>query len=902
MDHLIPTTQRSTNRTTPTTTTKKRCTVPPKKPTRHAKSQTYATKQQPTRTNTTTKYKQQNNRKTLPIIEQHPAVKTAALSLPKRHRTLHSTQPTSQKPTNKTQHAHKVIPATVPVKEDIGKYGLMWPRGLAASHPAAKMLEEFSTAGCPVDTGTNWTEEQIIAAIKRGPHISAKEPEAAAYLHKETEEKLQGGYLTKVKWGDIKGSHPPNLKISPVAMIPHKSRSYRCILDLSFQLKVNKKKISSVNLGTVIKAPQKSMAHLGMVVKRLIFLLANNYDVQKPFFFSKCDIKDGFWRMVVSLIDAWNFAYVLPPTAATTSIDNMEIVIPHALQMGWAESPPLFCTAKETGRDTIQRFYNNFHSLPSHPLEHHLLQETLQMAPQLSPPSTATSIEVYVDDFITCTNNLAQDHLKHLARSMLHGIHCIFPPPSVTGHSGEDPIAMKKLLQLEGMFQPIKEVLGWEFNGLDFTITLPQKKRDKIISRLEMILQHRTSLHKPLEKLQGNLVHAALGLPAGKGLLSPLYAAVAKKKQSTKISGDLKQCLKDWKYLIKQIGARPTSVLELVPRTPHYVGYVDASKSAAGGVWVSGELPLQNYIVWRLEWPKDIQDAVVSNNNKKGHISINDLEMAGTLLAWLVFEKTCPTPLKYCHTGLFCDNNSTVHWIHKSSTTTSKIAGHLLRALALRRHIHQTAPMQVIHIAGEDNRMADVASCSFKDSKFTMSHKPFIDVFSSIFPLQTSCWIEYTLPKRTISKVTSCLRGKPFTMAWWTTTTKPDRNTGNTGNTTPAASRWTHTYQHAQKSNKLSSSQHSLRGSGQATTAKEILSEFHPLQKLWQPSPRPSNWLENHPLSTNQKKHTKHQWHGSLRATEEKTRHQHHNLPSQYVCQKNAKMQETGPTTPSNKL
>ena len=198
-------------------------------------------------------------------------------------------------------------------------------------------------------------------------------------------------------------------------MIPHKSRSYRCILDLSFQLKVNKKKISSVNLGTTLKVPQKSMAHLGMVIKRLILLMADNYDTNLPFMFSKCDIKDGFWRMVVSRLDAWNFAYVLPPTKQKSELNDMEVVIPHGLQMGWSESPPFFCAATETSRDTIEKFYTDFQHLPPHALEHHLLTEALHTTPTTIPPSTATSIEVYVDDFISCTNNLSQQHLTHLA-------------------------------------------------------------------------------------------------------------------------------------------------------------------------------------------------------------------------------------------------------------------------------------------------------------------------------------------------------------------------------------------------------------------------------------------------------------------------------------------------------
>ena len=266
-------------------------------------------------------------------------------------------------------------------------------------------------------------------------------------------------------WGEIRANHPKNLKISPVAMIPHKSRSYRCILDLSFQLKVNNKRISSVNLATVLQAPKKSMAHLGMVIRRLIYMLADNYNTKYLFVFAKCDIKDGFWRMVVNMLDTWNFAYVLPAATPIKSIDNIEIVVPHALQMGWAESPPFFCAATETGPDVIEVFYNKDNTLPPHPLEQHLLQELLSHPVVTEPPQTKTAIEVYVDDFISCTNNTTIDNLTHLARSMLHGINCLFPPPSVTGHSGEDPIAQKKLQQLEGMFQYKKEVLGWDFDG-----------------------------------------------------------------------------------------------------------------------------------------------------------------------------------------------------------------------------------------------------------------------------------------------------------------------------------------------------------------------------------------------------------------------------------------------------
>ena len=70
-------------------------------------------------------------------------------------------------------------------------------------------------------------------------------------------------------------------------------------------------------------------------------------------------------------------------------------------------------------------------------------------------------------------------------------------------------------------------------------------------------------------------------------------------------------------------------------------------------------------------------------------------------------------------------------------------------------------------------------------------------------------------------------------------------NIGNTGVTIPKPSHSLHTTQNAQTPNSSSSSQPLLQGSGQVTTAEEILSEFQQLRKHWQPSQRPLNWLEN---------------------------------------------------------
>ena len=130
----------------------------------------------------------------------------------------------------------KKLPAA---KEGPKKWkGQMCPQGLALHHPAAETLLEYATGGCPANTGRPWTYEEMEEAVQRGPHRSALEPDAIAQLREELKEKVAAGQAEVVEWDDIKHDPPEQLKISPLAMIPHKSRKYRAILDLSFKLRL----------------------------------------------------------------------------------------------------------------------------------------------------------------------------------------------------------------------------------------------------------------------------------------------------------------------------------------------------------------------------------------------------------------------------------------------------------------------------------------------------------------------------------------------------------------------------------------------------------------------------------------------------------------------------------------
>ena len=119
-------------------------------------------------------------------------------------------------------------------------------------------------------------------------------------------------------------------------MIPHKSRDYWTILDLSFKLKINDTTMPSINEGTVQTTPQDSMRESGRVTERMVSLMDASPTGSSDFLFSKLDIKDGFWRVKIDENDAYHFCYVLPPedSKEIMDINKVTIIIPGSLQMG----------------------------------------------------------------------------------------------------------------------------------------------------------------------------------------------------------------------------------------------------------------------------------------------------------------------------------------------------------------------------------------------------------------------------------------------------------------------------------------------------------------------------------------------------------------------------------------
>ena len=126
-------------------------------------------------------------------------------------------------------------------------------------------------------------------------HLLPQSTVAATLCCNEALKRVKDGCAKLIKWDNIKHNPPVNLKILPLAAIPHKSREFRMILDLSYNIKVNNTKLQSVNKTSNKElAPQHAIFELGNLILRIVWALAT-VDPTILFLFTKVDLKDGYW-------------------------------------------------------------------------------------------------------------------------------------------------------------------------------------------------------------------------------------------------------------------------------------------------------------------------------------------------------------------------------------------------------------------------------------------------------------------------------------------------------------------------------------------------------------------------------------------------------------------------------
>ena len=779
---------------------------------------------------------------------------------------------------------------------------LMQPQDVARAHAFGPTLEEYSVKGVPVDCGENWSRETIEAAIERGPHQSALTPEALELFQEDVVNyQVKAGFCKIVKWDDIKDDLPPQLKISPVAAVPQVGRRPRIILDLSFGVRMGSEIIQqAVNATTATTSHPAALDFLGSSMPRILDFLAHAPS-EYPVYLSKYDISDGFWRMVVAAGAEWNFAYVLPqePGKPIKLVVPSALQMGWKESPGYFCSASE--TARDVAEE-FAGFNGRMHDLPMHKFEKLIrmpastatggvslnnentlagdgarntdntladdgapnADKGLDGAGTLKPgldgagtltaatesastsdksPSLRdrvvpwTALEVFVDDFIAMTQDV--DRIPHLTRSILQGIEQVFPDPSVTGHvNGKHPLSEKKILNGDADWLFIKEVLGWLIDGEHRTVILPESKASAYTMELRKLLRKKKIPLARFRKIVGKLRFAALCLPAGRALMTPLNMALRGEPRfiGSGKKSEVHESLGDWLKLIESLASRPTSVHELRAKVIDFYGYCDACNTGVGGVWLPLHSPLDAF-VWRFKWPKDIAQKLSTYDG----LSISEAEGAGVLLQQMVLESEVED-LQHKKALPFCDNTPAVSWVTRMASRQNRIGGRLAKGMAMRARSREMCLPEAFSIEGDKNAMADCASRSFNaDSGYLFDDDQLLTHFNANFPLpQNRSWRIVTPRPEDISKVLSTLRGERLTMAQWTS--QGERNTGKTGAASPAVGMSLPTLTDAPSNSKQPSLPRLLTGSGKESLDEATRSLLSRLTEQSVPLGRPSSW------------------------------------------------------------
>jgi hypothetical protein len=604
--------------------------------------------------------------------------------------------------------------------------------------------------------------------MARGSHKSATE--YIDFLNEEMTDMVNKQYWVVLPYKHVR--HLPNLRISPLGVVPQRNRRPRTIVDYTF---------SGVNPEAKRLAHREAMQY-GHALERLLHRILHADAEHGPVYMIKIDLSDGFYRVPLRPADIPTLGVAYPSLPGAEKLVAFPLVLP----MGWTESAPFFCTATETATDLANAWMTDGWDPPLHPLESAASTPAVPAVPDerpvmvLPPPARTTKLrqqvlppasthhkrrkgkrqplayaDVFVDDEIMLGQG-SPAKLNRLRRIMLHCNDMVFRPNDDSDDLAgrKEPVSVSKLQKGDASWATYKILLGWVVDSLRKTIELPPHRRDRLLEILQAARGRKRIGLQDCHRLLGELRSMVLGIPGGRGLFSQLQLALRQVQGSrVKLHREARHQIEDFWVLAQDLASRPTRIAELLPTDPAFVGACDAAKSGLGGVWLPPKIPSEHTpshppLLWRWPVPDRLQALLISEANPKGTITNSDLELAGTLAQEDILVHSVDCREKTIAT--MCDNTPAVAWRRKGSVTTPGPASYLLREACLQQRRHRHVSL-VSYIPGPINAMADDAS-----RRFDLTDMELLAHFEKLYP-QDEPWQMRRLTPDIISRLTSAL-------------------------------------------------------------------------------------------------------------------------------------------------
>ena len=513
---------------------------------------------------------------------------------------------------------------------------------------------------------------------------------------------------------------------------------------------------------------------------------------------AKIDIADGFYRVWIQIGDVPKLGVALPTSPGAEPL----VAFPLALPMGWVESPPYFTALTETACDLAnQQLQNGDATLRQ---THRL--DTVAATPPTdcevphrvattyrAPTSEQTThqrnpvaaIDVYVDDFLLLAQTKGQQ--QRVMRAALHSIDAVFRPLNATDPDHrKEPASTKKMMKGDACWRDHKRILGWDIDSKAMTLNLPPYRLERLREVLDWLRPPRKQLAvSKWHRLLGELRSMSPALPGTRGLFSVLQEALRKSdRQRVRITQHVSDTAADFTALVDSLASRPTRLPELVPTPPSHVGACDACQVGMGGVWLAADGVATSPTLWRQRFEPHVARALITSDNRRGTISISDLELTGMIAhkdvaasAFDVRERTF---------WIASDNRAAVAWSTKGSASSLAARAYLLRLNALHQRHHRYLARHH-YIPGPVNAMADDAS-----RRWDLSDATLLTHFNSHYP-QARSWVLRHLPPDTNSALTGALCRKRPPDGFLANATSLPTPVGASGTLSAGACSWTPT-------------------------------------------------------------------------------------------------------------
>ena len=638
------------------------------------------------------------------------------------------------------------------------------------THPAAAVLRQWKEEGVPVHTDSlPWTDKQKDDCVQRGCHVSATRH--SEFLRQEMADFIESKFWMVLPYDLIKDRS--ELMLWPAAVKDEHNRKPRLLCDHSWDWGW-----PSINDTTVAHAPPEAM-QFGGAFERLLTLLRHANARYGPTRMAKHDVKDGFYRLFLRLLDCLRLAVLLPLYEGEPQL----IAVPMACTMGWVQSPPTFCTMSETICDLANESLARLAaSTPCHRLEDvagesddllpsmtprpipederqadeelallsrdpNPARERLEIVPpsncQVSKPLSYT--DVFMDDFIQLGQG-GRERMLAIRRMLLNAVDQILAMPDVSEEGRHEAMSLKKLLQGDGSWHTRKHLLGWIVDSLRQTLELSARRKLELAKIFSSLCQAKRVSHKRWERLLGKLRWLATAIPGSQGLLGALQLALNRSSGNRiRITRELKDHIYELSRLSASLNTRPTYLPEIIPQEPTLLGATDAAKPGMGGIFYDSE---GNAYVWRQPFSPELQECLVSEANPKGTVTNSDLEHAALLAQ--VSLMADHHNVRYA-TLLNCsDNTPAVSRVTKGSVVSDGPSAYLCHYACQHQRLHRYCHVAQF-LPGEANVMADDASRlqSLTDDSF-LSH------FEQLYP-QPKGWTLLHLRPEVPSTLTSML-------------------------------------------------------------------------------------------------------------------------------------------------